>query len=194
LWDVASLRELWSASLSNDVATGFGNAISAHNELLCVGEVGGWVRVWDIRTGRLVHSLEAHNTWGPGLLSISADAKTLVTCGDDGIARLWNLVATNQPPVKLLASSHGLLGAALSSDTRRLALLTGEGTVELYDLATYHEISVFPVPGLNPSTSHLAFLPDGNTLALCGQEGIYVWRAPPWDEIEAVEEKTNYSR
>jgi WD40 repeat protein len=151
---------------------------------LCVGEVGGGVQVWDVRTGRQVLSLEAH-TEAILDLAISADAKTLVTGGSDGTARLWPLEPTHHPPVTLLASSRGIDAVALSPDGRRLAVATAEDTVKLWDLATFQEIAAFQARA--PATAVLAFLPDGNTLALCGEKGVYVWRAPSWAEIHAAE-------
>jgi WD40 repeat protein len=186
LWEVATHQQRWSATLAND-AVPWAVAISAHNELLYVGDDRGWVRVLDMRTGKAVRDFKAHNAWVSGL-TLSADAGTLVTCcAREETAKVWLLAATNRPPVTLPSSFSGVFGVTLSPDARRLAVVTGDGTVKLWDLATYREITRFP--GKYGSGNGLAFLPDGNTLVLCGRNGIYVWRAPSWAEIEAADAK-----
>jgi len=75
LWELATHQERWTASLSN-YSSYFSIAISARNELLCVGEVGGAVRVWDTRTGKQTHCLDSHKEWILDLAS-SSDARTL---------------------------------------------------------------------------------------------------------------------
>jgi WD40 repeat protein len=51
------------------------------------------VRLWDVKTGTLLESLEGH-TAAVRYLSFSADGAVLGSGGGDGMVRLWGL-----PPI-----------------------------------------------------------------------------------------------
>jgi WD40 repeat protein len=59
--------------------------------LLAVATSGGWVRVFDVATGSPASEPLAGYLAGANKINFSADGKSLVTCGEDGAARLWNI-------------------------------------------------------------------------------------------------------
>jgi WD40 repeat protein len=75
-----------------------------------------------------------------------------------------------------------------SPDGRRLA--TGgsrtKDAVKLWDLAAHREL--LSLSGEGKWFLHLAFSPDGSTLAATSLSGVaHVWRAPSWETIAAAE-------
>ena len=82
---------------------------------------------------------------------------------------------------------HGawLTGLALSSDGRTLASASNDGTLKLWNLVMQRELLSFPVP-ISPDSVHLAFAPDGNSVAaLSSQEDrlVRLFHAPSMQEI-----------
>ena len=62
--------------------------------------------------------------------------------------------------------------------------------VKLWDLVAHREL--LSLQGEGQYFMHVAFSPDGNTLAAVSLDGIaHLWRAPSWEEIEAAEKGTD---
>jgi WD40 repeat protein len=89
------------------------------------------VRVWDLETGRCLHTLTGHTS---GVLSValSSDARLALSASNDGTVRLWDLEAGRC--LRTLTEDSGVPSIALSADGR-LALLGGRfGEVPVFDL------------------------------------------------------------
>ncbi|MFD8813561.1 WD40 repeat domain-containing serine/threonine protein kinase [Streptomyces sp. NPDC059627] len=135
------------------------------------------------RTGTPVTLYEGGEKAVQGV-AFSPDGKTLVSVGDDGVARLWKVAAkalaktfthkVTNPWTKPLAQVTefnpqftAAMSAAFSPDGANLAVGNGDGTVSLWNVATGAD-TVLPYldPVLwNSSPSCVAFDPDGGTLA-----------------------------
>jgi WD40 repeat protein len=59
-------------------------AISPDGKTLVSGSGGGTIKVWNLHTGELRHTLSGHSSWVE-CVAISADGKTLVSCGEHEI-------------------------------------------------------------------------------------------------------------
>jgi WD40 repeat protein len=114
LWDAATGRELGHFPGSR------GFTLSADGTRLASQSAGslGAVSVWDTRSGKELHRLEAH-AQEVFALAFSPDGKLLATGGLDGVLRLWNTATGKQ--VGLLANHGGYIsGVAFSADGRTL--------------------------------------------------------------------------
>lgn len=81
----------------------------------------------------------------------------------------------------------GVHSIAFSADGSRLALGSdGREAVKLWDLDSLEELLTLSAQG---SVFNLTqFSPDGNVLGSLNKSGVlYLWRAPSWEEIAAVE-------
>src|SRR5437879_12654 len=65
---------------------------SADGKLIAGGGLGKKIRVWDAKSGALLHSLEGHKGITRAV-ALSPDGKLLAAGGDDGFARVWDLGA-----------------------------------------------------------------------------------------------------
>jgi WD40 repeat protein len=86
----------------------------------------------------------------------------------------------------------GVYSVAFSPDGRRLATggMYPEDAIKLWNVETGAQLVTLRTP--TACIQHLAFSPDGNTLA--GYSGpfpdsspLYLWHAPSWEEIAAAE-------
>ena len=141
-------------------------AFTANGRYLVAG--GGFmVQVWDMKTGRPVHSIYTDKVNG---LAISGDTLAI---GGFGETSLWDVARGRE-----IASFPGYGGAplysiALSSDGRMLAGATESGTIVLTNVARHAQEAVLPNGGV-PAYA-LAFSPDGRILAVDRGDKVVLW-------------------
>jgi WD40 repeat protein len=129
------------------------------------------IRLWDLRAGKLLHTLPAGGDIGP----FFPDGKSFLS--NDGALQRWEL-ATGQP---LFTESDELghqaivVRAIYSPDGRRLASADDEGMVRLWDVATTKTLHVLRG---HDRHSSMAFTPDGKYLITGAIEGkVHIWDA-----------------
>ncbi|MEU6533216.1 serine/threonine-protein kinase [Streptomyces sp. NPDC046928] len=99
-------------------------AMGAGDRLALVGRGGGaaaTTAVWELETGRVLHTLEGKVSGGPGRLS--ADGRLALTLGGNNTVRVWDVETGH--PVHTLDTPSSLGAAALSADGG--CVLTGNG-------------------------------------------------------------------
>jgi WD40 repeat protein len=154
----------------------------------------GWVGFHDLRTGRTTWPEKAPGPaipFGP-FASSCADGKLLAICHDLGILTVWetaSLLGNSAPrPIKTLGGILKMFhGSAFSPDgTRLLAGSGGAEAIKLWETRDYHE--VLTLEGNGDSFQQISFSADGNILGATNAQGqLHFWRAPTWEEINAVE-------
>jgi WD40 repeat protein len=157
-----------------------GLAFSPDGTLLATAEHGQEeVRLWDIVAGHVRATLQGPSGWNEKVLAFSPDGQTLAIGGLDPTnalaASLWE-AATGQRTVTVKGDQPGfgdprdvgwVTVFAFSPDGKRLATGSADHaekvgvfcTAHLWDVASGQRESTFD------GVSHLAFCPDGKTLA-----------------------------
>lgn len=148
----------------------------------------GTVEIWDAATGQKLQSIPAHKM-AVGRVSFSRDGRRLITVGQDsnpmmvqgqpGVmffylrVSVWD-TATWKLEFAVTFPSSGGPGADISADGKWLAVTTGGGATQLFDLEQKKSVAVFASPDAWPG--NLAISPDGTFLVQGAQEGIRLWK------------------
>ena len=109
-------------------------AWSPSDSLLAAGTASCEVLIWNVETRQLKWSLTGHTDWVRAVLFLSE--RELVTAGDDGTIRLWNLADDEGPTVvRIMNPERGWI-RALAGDPRGRLLASScqNGSVLLWDL------------------------------------------------------------
>jgi WD40 repeat protein len=122
-------------------------------------------------------------------LAFSPDSRLLATVAQTGLGFLWNTDDWTRVAA-LRGHAQGIHGVGFSPDSRRV-LTSGrhQDAIKLWDTTSYQEVMSLDAAGIffqDPT-----FLHDGRTLTARsvtnGKLTLHVWRAPTWEDIEAVE-------
>jgi RNA polymerase sigma factor (sigma-70 family) len=130
------------------------------------------IRVWDPATGKELRQMQMTGIWGMAQsLAFTADGKTLISGGGDGVIRLWD-PATGLEKSPVAGLPGGVWHIAVSPDGKTLAY-PAHG-IALWDLSAGREIGT--LPGHHWS---FAFSPDSKTLAGGSDtSALNVWDVP----------------
>jgi WD40 repeat protein len=145
---------------------------------------GGYFVLWDPAAQRIVKTVHADDE-GVLAAAISTDARTLMTGGQTGIVRLWDLPGGTP----LGAPLAGLSGFAdtvdLAPDGRTAVGADAAGNVLLWDVPTRSTIGD-PFPGpVAGRTAAASFTPDGHSVVVVSDTGAgWVWDVDPADWLE----------
>ena len=143
LWEPATRRCLRAVVGHTDMVSSIAISSDGRRAVSCAGDPldltqargdDAAVRVWDLETGRCLHTLTGHNS---GVLSValSPDGRLALSGSSDRTARLWDL-DTGRCLRTVTRNGSGVVSVALSTDGR-LALLGGDyRAVPVVDLQT----------------------------------------------------------
>jgi WD40 repeat protein len=137
------------------------------------------VPVWDVRTGKLVASLEGHEDQ-VSAVEFSPDGRTVVTASFDGTLRSWDTATWR--PMRESDAGGDAYGLAFSPDGRWL--VAGIGTypdVRVYDAETFELRG--RLEGHADYIQDLAFLGDDRVLSASGDGTVKLWDLSTLEEI-----------
>jgi WD40 repeat protein len=148
-------------------------AFSPDGKWLASGCIDGSIKIWDMATGKLTHTLAGHQAgrFVHGL-AFSPDSAVLASGASFGDARikLWN-AATGELVRSLPCSDQSVREVAFAPDGKTLASASGEGNARIWEVATGKLLRTFAAGGLYS----VAFSHDGKTLAGGDARAIHLW-------------------
>jgi WD40 repeat protein/serine/threonine protein kinase len=163
-------------------------AVSPDGRLLATGTGTGVMRWLDAETGEpLATRRDVHRHLVDGI-AFSPDGSRAASVAQDGTVAIWD-PSSLQPIATFKGHMLAAHSVAFSPGGRRLATGgTGREALKLWDLSTRREL--LTLSGQGSLFGWVAFSPDGRWLAARDMKGeLYLWQAPSWEEIEAVEKR-----
>jgi WD40 repeat protein len=143
-------------------------AFSPDGRLLVTGGSDGNANVWEVETGRLVRSLQAHGGMDVRAIAFAPDGQQFATTGFDATVRIWGTATGAElRRGKLPNIGHGL---AWNGKGTLLAAANGQGSVVFYSAERGAFEQPLAVVGSNRQLSSLAFSPDGKLLAVASTD------------------------
>jgi COMPASS component SWD3 len=156
-------------------------ALSPDQQILASGSYDKTIKIWNLKTGKLICTFGNLLTWGAhretvSCLAFTPDTQTLISGGFDssikslisgsfdGTIKFWNLQTRDKP--RTFKTSLGVKVIAISRDGQLLASTNWDGTIRLWDIDT-GEVR-HTLEGHSFSVSCFTFSPNGRILASAG--------------------------
>ena len=164
--------------------------VAPDGRLAALGTRTGTVYWANVETGELLAtSTDVHLQFVSGI-AFSKDGTQAASVCQGGRVALWDPSSFQLIKAPFKGHMEAAHGVAFSPDGHRLA--TGgnaRDAVKLWDLATRRELVT--LSGQGSMFLSVGFSTDGQWLAACNRDGmLHLWRAPSWQEIEAVEKRS----
>lgn len=148
-------------------------SFSPNGEIFASGSWDGIVRLWDVKSGKLLKKLKGH-TGSVSSISFSPDGKTLASGSSASSLFLWD-IQTGKILKPLRGHSNPINSIAFSIDGDKLASGSDDNTIRIWDVLSGKS----PVTLNNVSkVSSVAFGREGKILASGGgyyNHSIYLW-------------------
>jgi WD40 repeat protein len=153
-------------------------AFAAKEKLLFSGDWAGRVLVWpaDADEPKPTRTIEAHRGWVRAL-AVSPDGKTLASCGNDRLVKLWS-IADGKLLRELAGHASHVYNTAFHPDGKHLVSADLMGVVKVWDLAKGEVVREFDAKILHKydptfradhgGVRSMAFSRDGALLACAG--------------------------
>jgi WD40 repeat protein len=151
-----------------------GVAVSSNGAHVAFGgpTADGNVRVYDLTTGDLLHTLRGD--YRTVSVAFSPDGRRLASAGYDGIVRLWDTTTGHE--VLSLRGHDDIVGRVLfSPDGQRLAAAIADGMVKIWDASPFDEKSQPHIRSIGVQEGEfygLDFSPDSRWLASASTDGL----------------------
>lgn len=158
-------------------------AFSPNGKLLASGSYDLTARLWNARTGRLLHVLP-HKGY---VLAerFSPDGRSLVTSSSDGGAYLWD-VATGQRELLLIGATGAIQAAALSPDGSEIATASADRLARIYYSQDGRLLA--PLAGDDQAVTSVGFDPSGRWLVTASADGTArLWDAQPAGTLRTID-------
>ncbi len=140
---------------------------------LATGCADGKLRIWDVQTHSVKHTIEAHGDyiWD---VSVAPDGRSIVTAGEERLAKQWD-TSTWKLMQEFTGHQSGIASARFSPDGTLLLTASDDGTVRLWNVSSGKQLHVF-TDHIN-SVWRAVFSPDGQWIASSSFHGeIILWR------------------
>jgi WD40 repeat protein len=160
---------------------------SPDGKLLASGSRDRTARIWNARTGRLLHVLQ-HQGY---VLDeqFSRDGRSLVTASQDGAAYVWD-VATGQRELLLVGATGAINAAVFSPDGNRIATASDDLLARIYYGADGRLLA--PLAGHGKAVTSVEFDPSGRTVVTGSSDGTArLWEALPLGTLVPIDRRSS---
>jgi len=138
--------------------------ISPDGQTLASGSDDKTIKLWNLKTGKLLRTLTGHKEKVTSLV-FSPDGKTLVSSSLDNTIKLWN-VQTGKLNRNLTGHSSAVISIAISPDGKTLSSSSYDKTLRLWNLSNGRLVHTFKV-----FATAVVMSPDGRNLISGNEDG-----------------------
>jgi WD40 repeat protein len=188
IWDTAATGQhrvaapgatLTGATLTGATLTGHDDSVLA----VAIAPDGTWLatassdhtaRIWDAATWSERAVLAGHDD-SVLAVAIALDGTWLATGSSDRSVRIWD-TATGRQRALLTGHTRPVRSVAISPDGTWLATVSSDRSVRIWDVAAAAECAIVRVDG---EFKDCAWSPSGQSLAVAGQTGMYLFAFNP---------------
>jgi WD40 repeat protein len=149
-------------------------AFSPDRQFLASASHDGTVRLWEVPSGRLLHTLTNHQA-AVHAVAFSPDGRWLASGGRDRMVRLWDSRSGRAQAV-LSGHQDAVRCVAFSPKGARLASAGEDWEIRFWDVAARQTTAIL---SNGVKFERMQFSPDGRVLAACGNDN----RAHLWDAL-----------
>jgi len=186
VWEVESGKELFRARVTGMGGMAVASAFSPAGDLLALSSGDGPVDLWEVKTGKRLHTLLGRKAQGVRV-AFSPDGTKVASVGPDYRIQMWTsdgkpIGVTDPPPGILVAP---LTGLAFVDNERAIAWITAAQFCVAWEAPTGRL--------LTPLTDHVAairsisFAPGGRDLFTSGVDGrVFRWDLPTGQLNEGI--------
>jgi WD40 repeat protein len=183
---------LWDLSQPGKVSPLFAHAdrvvtVAFSPDSKVLASAGGWpggnyngdctIRLWRPQDGKELGVLEGHTRWVQAVV-FSADGKTVISSGEDGTMRFWD-VETHK---ETRTVGHGATMLAVSPDGKTLASCSRKGKIHFWDVSSGEQLRV--IEDCREWVTSLAFSPDGKRVLAGGASNcLHIWEVATGKEL-----------
>jgi Tol biopolymer transport system component len=128
---------------------------------------------WDVENAKETLKIEVPGR-STGSIVFSPDGKRLVSAGEDGLARLWDVGTATE--IRSVKHPAPCTASGFSPDGKLVATCSSEGTLKLWESETGKITRTVNVAHTWLPTMSVSFTPDGKLIATGGNEGqLKIW-------------------
>ncbi|PKX95537.1 WD40 repeat domain-containing protein [Aspergillus novofumigatus IBT 16806] len=146
---------------------------SPDSTMIASGGADGAVKVWDTRSGKLIHTFEGHLA-GISTISWSPDGATIASGSDDKTIRLWNVLTGKAHPIPFVGHHNYVYQIAFSPKGNMLVSGSYDEAVFLWDVRSASVMR--SLPAHSDPVSGIDVVWDGTLIVSCATDGlIRIW-------------------
>lgn len=171
LWDVATWTPLRTLKLDNSV---WHMSFSPDGSTLASVDQEGAIQLWDTKTGKLQRRLSFDDHGG--FVEFSPDGKLFAAAADQAIVLVDS--ETGKEVRRLTGHRGNPQNVAFSPDSKKLASVSWDGTLRLWNVATGEQLELLTERG--DRFRDVKFSPDGLTIVTASEdETVRLWDVRP---------------
>ena len=178
IYDMETAKELYKLPLKDPSCLLF----SPDGKSLATGSHDQKVRIWNLASRQIVHTMSGHHSWVE-TLAFSPDGTVLASGGQDNMVHLWN-TETATEIVDLAGHAFWVFGASFSRDGKYAVTSAGDGTTRVWDSKSGASVRVHKANrgewvrsvAASPNGKHYAIAETGRLVVHDFASGEEVWQ------------------